>query len=157
MNLEKHYYDETEQTRVEIEKKVEEQESSLTDSERNLRAEQYRNEIDLIYDKAIAQSKQKKKLISKRKVQRFYRLVKKADYLAARLEVNFTAHTDNGYKGVIRLSGPQMIIDDSWESGELRILAKLISDANDMWIDTIDHNGKTLVQMEFIYDFSEIE
>ena len=50
-----------------------------------------------------------------------------------------------------------MIVDDSWENGELRILAKLISDANDLWIDTIDHDGKTLVQIELVYDFNGIE
>ena len=157
MNLEKNYYDESERQNVEIQKEVEDDDASLSQSERIQRAEADRKEIDHLFDLAMAQVEQKRKLIDKRKVDRFYRLVKKADSLASRLEANFSAQTSEGYKGIIRLLAPQMIIDESWENGELRSFGRLISASDDMWIDTVERSGKSFVQIELAYNLSGID
>ena len=157
MNIEKNYYDEAEKQNAETQKEVEEDDATLTESERISKVESDKKEIYRLFNLAIVQIEQKKRIIDKSKVDRFNRLVKEADNLASRLEANFSAQTSHSYRGIIRLLAPQMIIDESWQNGELRALGRLISVADDMWLDTVEHNGKLFVQIELTYNLSGVK
>ena len=79
-------------------------------------------------------------------------MVEKADALASNLGLNFHVRTRNGYQGIIRLVGEQLIIDSTWDDGERETLSQLIAGSSDLWMDITELNGKNVLQIELCYD-----
>ena len=126
MTIDKNYYDLSRKLLDELDRGMEEG-PELSGAEMLARCAYAGEEAARLTALANAQMEEKRASLSPEKAEAFKALVEKADDLASTLGLNFHVRTRNGYQGVIRLVGEQLIIDSTWDDGERETLSQLIA------------------------------
>jgi len=153
VTIDKNYYDLSRKLLDELDRGMEEG-PELSGAEMLARCAYAGEEAARLTALADAQMEEKRASLSPEKAEAFKALVEKADDLASNLGLNFHVRTRNGYQGVIRLVGEQLIIDSTWDDGERETLSQLIAGSSDLWMDITELNGKNVLQIEMCYDLS---
>lgn len=86
--------------------------------------------------------------VNQDKIEAFKLWIEVADQLAKKLMLNLEVDEEDGYIGIIRLSGDFIVVDERWETGEKGLLFLLMEASDILCVSNEQHNGKPMVQIQ---------
>lgn len=95
--------------------------------------------------------------INQDKVEAFKLWADVAEQLAKKLMLNLVIDAEDGYIGIIRLSGDFIVVEECWETGEKELLFLLMGACDILCVSSEQHNGKPMVQIQMSFNLSDLE
>ena len=151
MRIEKRYYDMKKKQWDQIVKKVQEEESQLTETEREAQIRKRNLGLQEIYRKSEERAKRRKKIINEEKVRQFHTIVQGALWLAEYTKVNITVNTESEFHGEIVLEAADFIIPCVYDSAVKEIFGSLFITSDDIYVGY----SSGLCKMQFLFDLYE--
>lgn len=148
MRIEKRYYDIEKKQWDQIVKEVQEEESQLTEAEREAQDQKRNLELQEIYRESEERAKHRKKITDEEKTKQFQTIAQRALWLAEYTKVNITVNTESEFHGEIVLEAADFIIPCVYDPVIKKILGSLFLASDDIYVGC----SSGLCKMQFLFD-----
>lgn len=148
MKIEKKYYTENKQMLAEIDQKIQQENLSLSESEREAEWERSVKEVAALFESAQAWHDQHPKILNPQKHARFQKLVKSALWFADDSIMDVSIEQKNNLNGFIRLEADYLMLDELAPPKAHKIFRQLFSNCDTF---SITHKPSTFI-IEYIFE-----
>ena len=148
MRIEKRYYDIEKEQWDQIVKEVQEEESQLTEAEREAQVQKRNLELQEIYRKSEERAKHRKKIADKKKAAQFQLIAQKTLWLAKYAKVNIIVNTETELLGEIVLEAKDFVIPCVYSPAVKEIFSSLFLASDDIYVGC----SSGLCKMQFLFD-----
>lgn len=153
MNIEHFYYDEMEKWIDEMQLEMEENEKRMSEEEK---AEEYRTaniELQKMIQKAKNANSQMYRIVNPEKYRWFQEITEEVVLFSQVSGCNIKIETMSDMKAVIRMQTSCIWLFNDGETAkeEKQVIRELLDQAEHVYIGTIEHNGKNILDIQFIF------
>ena len=153
MNIEHFYYDEMEKWIDEMRLEMEENEKRMSEEEK---AEEYRTanmELQKMIQKAKDANSQMYRIVNPEKYRWFQEITEEVVLFSQVSGCNIKIETMSDMKAVIRMQTSCIWLFNDGETAkeEKQVIRELLDQAEHVYIGIIEHNGKNILDIQFIF------
>lgn len=157
MNIEKLYYDEYKALMQEVQKQDEAEQASLTEVEKLLKDKKNQYNFQKLYERYKEELGNRHDEVELVKLKVFEELQTEAIALAKEIGANVAISKDKDNQAIVRFVTNMVVLGKDSPHIFKRVLSRLITAADHIWIDTKHVDNEVLVQIEFWFDLCDNE